>query len=90
MYKRQALDGCAGKIVAGFTWRYVGVCTAKQGGKLLGQNGKQMCIRDRFMRLSPVTRANLELTETLRGREKRGTLLWVLDKTCLLYTSRCV
>ena len=25
-----------------------------------------------FMRLSPVTRANLELTETLRGREKRG------------------
>ena len=33
------------------------------------------------MRLSQVTRANLELTETLRGREKRGTLLWVLDKT---------
>ena len=33
------------------------------------------------MRLSPVTRANLELTETLRGREKKGTLLWVLDKT---------
>ncbi|MDD6320099.1 MAG: DNA mismatch repair protein MutS [Oscillospiraceae bacterium] len=34
-----------------------------------------------FMHLSPVTRANLELTETMRGREKRGTLLWVLDKT---------
>ena len=34
-----------------------------------------------FMRLSPVTRANLELTETMRGREKRGTLLWVLDQT---------
>ena len=34
-----------------------------------------------YMQLSPVTRANLELTETLRGREKRGTLLWVLDKT---------
>ncbi len=34
-----------------------------------------------YMRLSPVTRANLELTETMRGREKRGTLLWVLDKT---------
>ena len=34
-----------------------------------------------FMRLSPVTRANLELTETMRGREKRGTLLWVLDRT---------
>ncbi|MFV0412934.1 MAG: DNA mismatch repair protein MutS [Oscillospiraceae bacterium] len=34
-----------------------------------------------FMHLSPVTRANLEITETMRGREKRGTLLWVLDKT---------
>lgn len=34
-----------------------------------------------YMKLSPVTRANLELTETMRGREKRGTLLWVLDKT---------
>ena len=34
-----------------------------------------------YMRLSPVTRSNLELTETMRGREKKGTLLWVLDKT---------
>lgn len=34
-----------------------------------------------YMNLPLVTRANLELTETLRGREKRGTLLWVLDKT---------
>lgn len=34
-----------------------------------------------YMRLSPVTRANLELTHTMRGREKKGTLLWVLDKT---------
>ncbi len=34
-----------------------------------------------YMKLSMVTRANLELTETMRGREKRGTLLWVLDKT---------
>ncbi len=34
-----------------------------------------------FMRLDPATRRNLELCETLRGREKRGTLLWVLDRT---------
>lgn len=34
-----------------------------------------------YMKLSPVTRANLEITETMRGREKRGTLLWVLDAT---------
>ena len=35
----------------------------------------------RFMELDLSARRNLELTETLRGREKRGTLLWVLDKT---------
>lgn len=34
-----------------------------------------------FMKLSPITRANLELVETMRGREKKGTLLWVLDRT---------
>ncbi len=34
-----------------------------------------------FMNLDLVARRNLELTETLRNREKRGSLLWVLDKT---------
>ncbi|MBP8856090.1 MAG: DNA mismatch repair protein MutS [Oscillospiraceae bacterium] len=34
-----------------------------------------------YMQLSAVTRANLELTQTMRAREKKGTLLWVLDKT---------
>ena len=32
------LDGCAGKIVSGFAWRYVGLCSAKEGEKLLGSN----------------------------------------------------
>ena len=35
----------------------------------------------RFMELDLSARRNLELTETSRGREKRGSLLWVLDKT---------
>lgn len=34
-----------------------------------------------FMELDLSARRNLELTETLRGKEKRGSLLWVLDKT---------
>ena len=34
-----------------------------------------------FMELDLTARRNLELTETLRGKEKRGSLLWVLDKT---------
>ena len=33
------------------------------------------------MMLDTSTRRNLELTETLREKQKRGTLLWVLDKT---------
>ena len=33
------------------------------------------------MELDLTARRNLELTETLRDREKRGSLLWVLDKT---------
>ena len=35
----------------------------------------------RFMELDLTARRNLELTETLRDREKKGSLLWVLDKT---------
>ncbi len=34
-----------------------------------------------YMELDINTRRNLELTETLRAKEKRGSLLWVLDKT---------
>ena len=35
----------------------------------------------RFMELDLSARRNLELTETIRAKEKRGSLLWVLDKT---------
>ena len=34
-----------------------------------------------FLELDPVARRNLELAETIRGKEKKGSLLWVLDKT---------
>ncbi|HIS49152.1 MAG TPA: DNA mismatch repair protein MutS [Candidatus Gallacutalibacter pullistercoris] len=37
--------------------------------------------KSRFMRLDLNTRRNLELTETMRSKEKKGSLLWVLDKT---------
>ncbi len=36
---------------------------------------------DEFMDLSVSTRRNLELCETMRNKERRGSLLWVLDKT---------
>jgi DNA mismatch repair protein MutS len=36
---------------------------------------------EEFMILDASTRRNLELTETMREKNKRGSLLWVLDKT---------
>ena len=38
-------------------------------------------ICSKYMLLDSSTRRNLELTYTLREKQKRGTLLWVLDKT---------
>ena len=35
----------------------------------------------KYMIIDSSTRRNLELTETLREKQKRGSLLWVLDKT---------
>lgn len=34
-----------------------------------------------FMMLDKFTRRNLELVETMRSKEKKGSLLWVVDKT---------
>ena len=36
---------------------------------------------NQFVRLDLTTRRNLELVETMRNKEKKGSLLWVLDKT---------
>lgn len=44
----------------------------------------------RFMELDLTARRNLELTETLRNKERRGSLLWVLDKTKTSMGGRCL
>ena len=44
----------------------------------------------RFMELDLTARRNLELTATLRGKEKKGSLLWVLDKTRTPMGGRCL
>jgi len=36
---------------------------------------------DEFMTMDPFTRRNLELTETVRERAKKGSLFWLLDET---------
>ena len=43
-----------------------------------------------FMELDLTARRNLELTETLRGKEKKGSLLWVLDRTKTPMGARCL
>ncbi|MCC8141350.1 MAG: DNA mismatch repair protein MutS [Lachnospiraceae bacterium] len=42
----------------------------------------------KYMVLDAATRRNLELVETLREKQKRGSLLWVLDKTKTAMGSR--
>ncbi|MCH1983327.1 DNA mismatch repair protein MutS [Ruminococcus sp. OA3] len=38
-------------------------------------------LADKYMMIDSSSRRNLELVETLREKQKRGSLLWVLDKT---------
>ncbi|MBE5960264.1 MAG: DNA mismatch repair protein MutS [Lachnospiraceae bacterium] len=38
-------------------------------------------VTSRFMLIDSSSRRNLELVETMREKQKRGSLLWVLDKT---------
>ena len=45
-------------------------------------------VSGRFMELDLSARRNLELTETMRAGEKRGSLLWVLDHTKTAMGSR--
>ena len=44
-------------------------------------NDIDIYFEDKFMRLDFNARRNLELVETMRNKERRGSLLWVLDRT---------
>ncbi|MZP28584.1 DNA mismatch repair protein MutS [Heliobacterium undosum] len=45
---------------------------------------------DRFMRLDPATRRNLELTQTMREGSRKGSLLGVIDKTVTAMGGRLI
>lgn len=47
-------------------------------------------VSSEFMFLDRATRRNLELTETMRMKNKHGSLLWVLDKTKTAMGARCL
>ena len=44
-------------------------------------NSFELLNNNQYMQIDSNTRRNLELTETMRDRKKRGSLLWLLDKT---------
>lgn len=53
--------------------------TQHEGAKRLSQI--HFYTESQYMNIDITARRNLEITETIRTKEKRGTLLWVLDKT---------
>ena len=52
-----------------------------QKNSLVHINKVQIVHSNQYMHLDFFTKRNLELTETLRSQEKKGSLLWVLDHT---------
>ncbi len=44
-------------------------------------NKMEFYSREEYMLLDPSVRRNLEICETMRSKEKRGSLLWAIDKT---------
>ncbi|MBS6395522.1 MAG: DNA mismatch repair protein MutS [Clostridiales bacterium] len=69
--------GC-GVIAAGALLRYL---TETQKTSLGHLSRLQPYVSGNYMVIDSSSRRNLELVETLREKQKRGSLLWVLDKT---------
>ncbi|MDF2588293.1 MAG: mutS [Anaerocolumna sp.] len=71
-------DYTIGVIAAGAVMQYL---TETQKSSLSHLTRITPYITSKYMLLDSSTRRNLELVETLREKQKRGSLLWVLDKT---------
>ena len=71
-------DFPVGTIAAGALLQYL---LDTQKNELVHINHIQSYLTSKYMLLDSSTRRNLELCETLREKQKRGSLLWVLDKT---------
>ncbi len=74
-----AVDGSREAIISlGVLIHYVNG-TQKEGGKRI--ISVSVYHNEQYMMLDMNVRRNLELTETMRTKEKKGSLLWVLDRT---------
>ena len=68
----------SGTIAAGALLKYL---YETQKNTLGNMTSLQLYSSGKYMIIDSSTRRNLELVETLREKQKRGSLLWVLDKT---------
>ena len=71
-------DFPCGSIAAGSLLKYL---YETQKNSLMHMSEIHPYITGKFMIIDSSTRRNLELVETLREKSKRGSLLWILDKT---------
>ncbi|MDD6666600.1 MAG: DNA mismatch repair protein MutS [Lachnospiraceae bacterium] len=71
-------DHGIGTVAAGAALQYL---KETQKSDLINITQIQVYQDSNYMMIDSSSRRNLELTETLRDKEKRGTLLWVLDHT---------
>lgn len=71
-------DFSCGSIAAGSLLKYL---YETQKNSLAHMTSIHPYVTGKFMIIDSSTRRNLELVETLREKSKRGSLLWVLDKT---------
>ncbi|MCR5417923.1 MAG: DNA mismatch repair protein MutS [Lachnospiraceae bacterium] len=78
-------DFPAGAISAGATLSYL---METQKSDLSHITRVVPYLASRYMLLDGFTRRNLEICETMREKQKRGSLLWVLDKTKTAMGSR--
>ncbi len=83
-FKIHHLDGLGlgdfetGSVSAGALMQYL---TETQKDALVQLTAITPYVTGKYMVLDTSTRRNLELTETLREKNKKGSLLWILDKT---------
>ena len=78
-------DKRAGSTAAGALLRYL---YDTQKNSLSNITGISVYASGKYMLLDSSTRRNLELTETMREKKKRGSLMWVLDRTCTAMGAR--
>ena len=72
------LDYDSGIIAAGALFQYL---RETQKTALSHMTSIRPYSAEKFMLIDSSSRRNLELVETMREKQKRGSLLWVLDKT---------